>query len=49
MQSHSYFGELSDMMASPHRLTASFYRIGGIAAAIAFVLAWRLAKELRHR
>ncbi len=26
-----------------------FCRIGGIAASIAFVLCWRLAKEIRHK
>lgn len=31
------------------KLRGGFCRLAGIAAAIAFVLAWRLARELRHR
>ncbi|SJL10049.1 uncharacterized protein ARMOST_13431 [Armillaria ostoyae] len=42
-------GAANAMNAAGSNSVVYVFRIGGIAALIAFVLSWRLAKELRHR
>ncbi|PBL03151.1 MFS general substrate transporter [Armillaria gallica] len=42
-------GAASALNAAGSNSVVYVFRIGGIAALIAFVLSWRLAKELRHR
>ncbi|KAK0194177.1 sucrose transporter [Armillaria mellea] len=46
---NSGVGAASTMNAAGSNSVVYVFRIGGIAALIAFVLSWRLAKELRHR
>ncbi|KAF8896631.1 hypothetical protein BD779DRAFT_1727678 [Infundibulicybe gibba] len=40
---------VSDAKENPSGSIVYIFRIGGVAAMIAFVLCWRLARELRHR